>query len=582
MSFRKAHGIKAKSLMSLLALACAAFPALPKIALPAQSNSGFTDAPIIASQIDFDQSGALDFNDLYFFAEQWLWSGPKGDNLCDLSYDGRIDFEDFADFSLIWARDRGSVAIFVDSDTYAALPGRIGRLRADIGRDLAVHAFVFENEWTSIEQIKDIIIDKYENDRLIGVLLIGDIPTAYFEYNNSGSLPSDWYFQDLSDKFVDSDGDGKFEREFYLSETDVTMRDIWAGRIKPPAGGSQGITLLKNYLDRNHAYRTGGYSYNRRMLYFGSVSINQNGMSEQEYFDIVNQIDDYTGLYQSDAQVDAIYDPDLDVQKTEYLSEMSGSRDFLFVNIHGSPHLQWLGGSTNVFYSDIAAARPGALFSVLASCSNGDFTTTNYLAGWHLFNGSGLALTANSVDAMLIGATSVEFLYDFIPLRLGVTFGDMHMNDRSFLFNHLLGDPTLTLRPKPNLNLPRLTLDKIVIDFGTVVRGSKPVAYIEFSNDGFSPVTVSFKKGRWSIDGEDVHLGYWDVFYYEHPNTGQKFRDIEILPGRSKTVPFTFYSRSDGPVGTYTMTMLFQTNDPHYPYVKIALTGVARLPDIED
>ena len=72
-----------------------------------------------------------------------------------------------------------------------------------------------------------------------------------------------------------------------------------------------------------------------------------------------------------------------------------------------------------------------------------------------------------------------------------------------------------------------------------------------------------------------VNPGYWDVFYYEHPETGYLFRDFEVPAGDSKTVPFVFYPRSDGPVGRYSMTILFQTNDPESPYVRIRLSGIA-------
>ena len=158
----------------------------------------------------------------------------------------------------------------------------------------------------------------------------------------------------------------------------------------------------------------------------------------------------------------------------------------------------------------------------------------------------------------------------------------MHKNDLSNHVTHLFGDPTLALRPKPVLNQPKLTLDKTFVDFGTVVQGSKPTDYIRFDNDGLSPVTISFKKAPFSIDGRGVVIGYWDVFYYKHPDTGQMFRTIEIPPGQSKMVPFTFFPRSDGPVGAYSMIMLFQTNDPAYPYIKIRLAGVARVPEIKE
>jgi hypothetical protein len=524
---------------------------------------------------DLDGSGIVDYLDFDVIAYNWLWSGQAEDNAADLDFDGTVDFNDFSALAGQWLSKKHSVAIFIDSNSYISLQTEIERLRSDIENDLRIQVFIFADNWSSIQSIKDILIDKYTQDGLLGAILIGDIPTAYFEYQDSGSIPTDWYFQDLSDKFIDSDGDGKFEREHYLSETDVTMRDIWIGRIKPPLGRLEGIEMLRGYLDRNHRYRTGDLEYERKILYFGSVAINQTGITEQEYFNLVNEIDDYTGLYDSDADVNAIYDPCLPVQKDTYLLELPNSYEFVFVNIHGSATTQWLGGSTSVYHNEVKDARPGALFSVLASCSNGDFTRENYFAGWYLFSGNSLVVMGHSVVTMLVGGASVEFLKDYIPLGLGVTFGDMYKNDRSFLVNHLFGDPTLTMRQEPAGLRPALRLDTSQLDFPNLQRGTKSAKYILFENNGTTTLKVNFTKGCFSINGDSANLGYWDVFYYKHPETGSSFRDFSVPAGQAKSVAFVFYPRADGPIGKYSMIILFQTNDPKNPYVEISLTGNA-------
>ena len=523
-----------------------------------------------------DNGGSpFDYVDLDRFVNDWLWTGRPGGCDADFNFDGVVDLTDFAIFASRWSQKDNSVVIIVDSSTYSGAASEIDRLGADIANELNVDVFICPDEWHAAADVKDVLTDRYDRSGLIGAILIGEVPTAYFEFQNSGATPTDWYYQDLSDKFVDSDGDGKFEREYYRLETDVTMRDIWIGRIKPPVGGEEGVMLLKRYLDRNHQYRTGELAYRRRMLYFGSIAINQNGMTRTDYDKLVGQIDDYTGLYESDEDVNSIYDANLERQKQAYLKELSKDYEFVFVNIHGSATTQWLGGSTSIYTSELICAQPKALFTVLASCSNGDFTQDDYLAGWHLFSGDSLVVMANSTVSMIVGGMSVEFLRDYIPLGLGVTFGEMYVNDLSSLSFHLFGDPTLTLRPKPTGNSPELKLDTSDLDFGNVPAGTKPRRYVVFTNSGSATLKVSFKKGAFSIDGEAVDIGYWDVFYYEHPDTGSMFSDFEVPAGRSKRVPFVFYPRSDGPVGRYSMTILFQTNAPESPYVRISLSGNA-------
>jgi predicted outer membrane repeat protein len=527
---------------------------------------------------DLTNDWAIDYNDIKVFVSYWLEAGDCIPG--DFDRSKFVDFNDYGIFALQWLHKKDSVAIFIDSNTHSDLTNEIQRLKSDIINDLGVNVFIFSDNWDDIEEIKDIIIDKYNHAGLIGAIFIGQIPTAYFEYQNSGSVPTDRYFQDLSDKFIDVDGDGKFEREYYMAETDVTMREIWTGRIKPPVGRSEGIVLLRDYLDRNHNYRTTNLSYDKKMLYYGSISINQDGMSQDDYNDLVNQIDDYTGLYESDDEVDSIYDPNLEMQKRNYLTALKNSYDFVFVNIHGTVWHQWLGENSPgdqcvVYYNEIKEFRPQSLFSVLASCSNGDFTTENYFAGWFLFSGGSLVVQANTTVSMLTGANTMEFLKDYIPLGLGVTFGDMDKNNQSFIVTHIFGDPTLTLRPKPAGDLPHLSRYESELDFGDVERGTIPRQYISFWNGGSAILKITYKKPCYSINGEHPNLGYWDFFYYEHPTTGETFRDFEIRPGKCKVVPFYFYPRADGPIGRYTMTILFQTNDPENPYLEIHLSGNA-------
>ncbi len=527
---------------------------------------------------DLTNDWAVDSNDLKVFVDYWL---EMGDCIpSDLDRSRSVDSNDYSIFALQWSYKQESVAIFIDSNTHSDLTTEIQRLKSDITNDLGVNVFIFSDNFDDIKEIKDIIIEKYNHAGLIGAIFIGQIPTAYFEYQNSGSVPTDRYFQDLSDNFIDVDGDGKFEREYYMWETDVTMKDIWTARIKPPVGRSEGIELLRDYLDRNHNYRTGILTYEKKMLYYGSISINQSGMSQDDYNDLVNQIDDYTGLYDSDDEVNSIYDPNLEMQKRMYLTQLKNSYDFVFVNIHGTVWHQWLGENSPgdqcvVYYNEIKEFRPQSLFSVLASCSNGDFTTENYFAGWFLFSGNSLVVQANTTVSYLTGASTVEFLKDYIPLGLGVTFGDMDKNDRNFIVSHILGDPTLTLRPKPSGDLPNLSSYKSELDFGDAERGTIPRQYISFWNGGSATLTISYNKARISINGEYPNLGYWDVFYYEPSTTGETFRDFEVRPGKCKVVPFSFYPRADGPFGRYTMTILFQTNDPENPYIEIHLAGNA-------
>lgn len=100
------------------------------------------------SDTGFDNRTApLDYLDLDGLVNDWLWTGRPGGCDADLSFDGIVDFLDFTIFASRWSDRERSVAIIVDSGTYAGAASEIDRLAADITNDLDVDVFICPNEW---------------------------------------------------------------------------------------------------------------------------------------------------------------------------------------------------------------------------------------------------------------------------------------------------------------------------------------------------------------------------------------------------------------------------------------------------
>lgn len=486
---------------------------------------------------------------------------------------------------------KSSIAIVIDSSsTYAALKSKISRFRFDIIRDTGARVKIIlppsSQGWSNVAAVKSALAREYNSSNLVGAILVGDIPAPYFEYQHSGSTPSDWYYQDMSDKFIDEDGDWRFEREHYMTETDITRREIWTGRLKPPVGGAEGIEMLSKYLDRNHAYRTGQLAYDKQMLFFNSILINHKDddipdVTDDQYVDLVRQIGSYTGLYEpgQDKDVDYVYSDVLEEQKDQYLKKLSDvSYDFVFVNVHGSWGSQWLGENVYVSRQEIRDVKSKTFFVELASCSNGDFTAEDYFAGNLLFSGNTLVVAANSTVAMLMNSHRVGFLKGFQPLRLGVSFGQMSLNDNSFLVRHLFGDPTLQLRKKPSGPLPAVQVDGGIINFGPVKKGGKISLPVIFGNTGQSQLVVENLLLYESIDTEPLpENGPVGFVTYQAEGDSRWLQPIRVPPKTSTKVLFTISISKNLDLdldphisgGQYSATGAFFTNDPNQPYLEL-------------
>jgi len=457
---------------------------------------------------------------------------------------------------------RGLVAIFIDEDTCNQLNEEIERYKSDIIDNLGVNVVIHKGSWSSANQVRNIILEHYNNDGFLGSVLIGNIPTAYFD----NGVITDWYYEDMSDKFIDSNGDGKFEFNSY-NLTDITMREAWSGRIKSPIGGSEGIELLRKYFDRNHAYRTGSLTYDQKLLYFNNIAIDETLLNEDEYTESAKQMSRL--LYGNENQMDMIYNKNASIRKAEYLSKITLPYEVVYVNIHGWITSQYLGNNNLISVDDIKNNPPKSLFVILQACYNGKFIDDDYLAGWYLFAGNALAVEASTI---MENGTNLGGLKNYGQLKLGISLGELHKNDGSFLIWHLFGDPTLKLRQKTIENMPIISPDVINFDFGDIPINSVKKTMINLTNNGNGKFITDLGIYECSFNN-----GYCTMcpFYYVN---GGRLGNFEIPPLSSKGIEIVFeligmprivnYS-----TGNYSQKIVLYTNDPETPYLYLNLRG---------
>ena len=102
-----------------------------------------------------------------------------------------------------------SVIIYADAKFYNELSDEIGRLASDISSDLGVlvDVFGFNGNTTTPKEIRDTLRRHYDENRLTGVIFIGDVPLAKVEKRAWGnvycSACSDiTYFEDLDEGVI--------------------------------------------------------------------------------------------------------------------------------------------------------------------------------------------------------------------------------------------------------------------------------------------------------------------------------------------------------------------------------------------
>lgn len=180
---------------------------------------------------------------------------------------------------------RGTVILLIDSTMMMPLSAEIMRLEQDLKKELwtvikrsAPRATAFNPE--AVTTTKEIIFSIIEKnpDEQYSILLLGRIPVPYsglmapdgHSPDHVGAWPADVYYADFdgewSDESINSNGasrvenknipgDGKFDKS--LNDADIKYP---VGRIdfyNLTSFAETELQLLKRYLDKNHAFRSG-------------------------------------------------------------------------------------------------------------------------------------------------------------------------------------------------------------------------------------------------------------------------------------------------------------------------------------
>jgi len=365
-----------------------------------------------------------------------------------------------------WCEKGCPVIIFVSYDTYDQLESKITRFASDISADISAPVYV---ELFALgdkpKNLRKKIIDLNNQRNVQGVILF-DAPILLTSFVAPGGgtelgaydscytdLIYDYNFIRTSKGYI-----CKFNN---LKSGSTTSVHMWYSRLLPP--GENKIEQLSDYLDRNHAYRTGALDFNRGSLVY----------SDQEFVlgsDNPHSLLLYFGgkdtLY-TDSQIKVIQTTSNNQNKNAYLNELKKSYELVIVNQHGCP----TGHFYDIKADEIKSTKPDALGYLFYSCSVGAFQEDDYLAGRYLFSGNGLVAIAHSTPVLTsVGADGpvrgVEDVTSYKLLNLlnhGANFGEAWLFSYGAISGSLLGDPTIRLREKRFVTI-ELSQSKVQLD----------------------------------------------------------------------------------------------------------------------
>ena len=412
------------------------------------------------------------------------------------------------------------------------------------------------------------------SDNIEGVLFIGDLPVAYFEierdYGNGSyaSFPCDLYYMELDGDWLDSDSNGIYD--LHTPGSGDYKPEIWLGRLTSSTiyGTSMDeVGLIRNYLSKNHAYRTGQLTSNHRAF-----------LAHDRDWDNWNEL--YLDQVYSD--VTLITEGDI---KSYYTSALTNYYEYIHVSVHSST-ISHSFSSGSLSATSIPGIDPTTFFYSLYACSNCKYTSSNYMGGHYIFtqNRGGLAAVGSTKVGGMLGyhnyhprlATDLRenigeaFRYWFDYHSLGYT----HNISWSYGMT-LIGDPTLSI------DIP---IASITSSFTEATRGDK----MDFSGTGnIHQGNITDYLWSSSIDGVLSDQSDFTIYLLSEGTHKISFQVKDNL-GRwstavEKTVTIypallTQQINPSGHIETTVPEFQWHSDNPNYDYFEIKVTN----PDKDD
>ncbi|MBN1211203.1 MAG: hypothetical protein JXA92_01380 [candidate division Zixibacteria bacterium] len=394
--------------------------------------------------------------------------------------------------------------IIINTDLYALVTASIDLYMQDLNNDGYEVELVSSSGGTA-EDMRTFLQGKYY-EGMKGCVLIGDLPIAWYEIYNcfdyyiNEEFPCDLYYMDLDGEFGDADRDGLFDRH-----TGEVTPEIWIGRLtaSPHAQGSRfEDSIIMNYFDKNHLYRTGQLDLNKRAL----VYIDDDWAGEAPWWD------ENVGLTYD---VRTLENDEWITWAEDYEDRLDDNYEFIQVCVHSSayshsfknPDEQW-SSTTNIEVNNIG---PVAHFYNLFACSNARFTSTGNMGGCYIFGDQyGLASVGSTKTGSML-----SFDYFYYPLGQGKTIGEAMRDwfidlawDGNYYFDQICWHYGMTLQGDPTLTV-----------------SGWDVKFISTLQFGWAPLTVDFygmsehnvNEWRWSFGDGDTALARAPVHEYEEP-----------------------------------------------------------------
>ncbi|MCP4221024.1 MAG: hypothetical protein GY765_40720 [bacterium] len=345
--------------------------------------------------------------------------------------------------------NRPKVLVIVEQHIYTDLPEYISMYcllldKAGYNCELGIY------HGSSAEGLRTYLQDRSED--LIGCVLVGNIPAAWYEVANDyldygyAQFPCDLFYMDLDGTWNDTDGNGIYDD--HRDGTGDCRPEIFIGRIDASKMPGNELDNLRDFFNKDFRY------------WAGNIPLQKNGLTYTE--------DDWQSNTDINHGMNLLYPTDYvnikapETSSTDYLNNRLNSLDYEFVQLacHSSAIHHYFTREGTLGSLDIREAPPEALGYNLFCCSASRFSTENFMGGTYIFNEGQKAIVCTGSTKT---GSMLDFHYFYQPLgenkpmgtALKEWFEKMYPYDEWDIYWHygmtITGDPLVSFIQLPDM-----------------------------------------------------------------------------------------------------------------------------------
>lgn len=305
----------------------------------------------------------------------------------------------------------GNIAILTDQTLAPYLANEIQQLVLSLTAE-GYTVFEYQTSGGTPETLRTFLQEIYDTNNIEGVLLIGNLPVAWFEvYDYGGSLaqfPMDLFYMDLDGTWLDtiSTGNGKYD-----GHVGSINLEIYVGRLLPTGIGLDTLVLRK-YFTKDIRYREDLMNLQKRALVF--VDDDWVPWAQQWADDVALLFPDTINYWHPETTRASLYRTRLDTSQT-----------WVSVFAHSAPSLHQFtynsGAQYDYYYAnEYISQNPPTNFYNFFACSFCRYTQAGYGGGQAIFNEDyGIGAIGSTKSGSML-----DFQFFYRPLGEGKTIGE--------------------------------------------------------------------------------------------------------------------------------------------------------------